>query len=120
MRADETEAPARKLRVAPLRRLVGPPREDRERYRLRTRDDACALAFVVRADVDNQQIGVSAQLVRRIAHDPRAGVGEHVVYPRNCGSTFSPKRRICSWRSAPQSSSITWLQPASRYSSIAS
>ena len=48
------------------------------------------------------------------------GRERHAHASRKCGSTFSPKRRICSSRSAPQSSSMMWVQPASRYSSIAS
>src|SRR5215208_3161805 len=38
---------------------------------------------------------------------------------RTCGRTRSPKSRICSCRRSPQSSSMTWVQPASLYSSIA-
>src|SRR6188474_2335408 len=41
------------------------------------------------------------------------------AHPRTCGRTRSPKSRICSWRRSPQSSSMTCVQPASRYSSIA-
>src|SRR4051812_37192561 len=40
-------------------------------------------------------------------------------HERNCGSTFSANRRICSCRFAPHSSSMMCVQPASRYSSIA-
>ena len=87
---------------------------------LRAGDHAGALALVRRSDVDDQQLGIRAHLLGRVPPDPRAGLGDHVVYPRNCGSTFSPKSRICSCRSAPHSSSITCVQPASRYSSIAS
>src|SRR3954454_4469379 len=41
------------------------------------------------------------------------------AHERNCGSTFSANSRICSCRFAPHSSSMTCVQPASRYSSIA-
>src|SRR3954466_13136894 len=40
-------------------------------------------------------------------------------HQRTAGTTRSPKSRICSCRRSPQSSSITCVQPASRYSSIA-
>src|SRR5206468_12718240 len=39
-----------------------------------------------------------------------------VDHERKCGRTSSPKRRICSCRSAPHSSSMTCVQPAARYS----
>src|SRR3954469_13774549 len=42
------------------------------------------------------------------------------AHRRRCGRTRSPKSRICSCRRSPQSSSITCVQPESRYSSIAS
>src|SRR5215471_12535511 len=41
------------------------------------------------------------------------------VHLRTCGKTRSPKSLICSCRRSPHSSSITCVQPASRYSSIA-
>src|SRR5207302_5974678 len=76
------------------------------------------------------QLGHSLLVAGEAVHadHPRGGVDEtvaidlhpHAVYcGRTCGSTFDPNRRICSCRFAPQSSSITWLHPASRYSSIA-
>src|SRR4029453_12348414 len=39
--------------------------------------------------------------------------------PRTWGRTRAPKSRIWSCRRSPQSSSMTWVQPASLYSSIA-
>src|SRR3954465_8341196 len=50
--------------------------------------------------------------------DEPAGV-ERDGPQRTPGTTRSPKSRICSCRRSPQSSSITCVQPASRYSSIA-
>src|SRR6266536_1685433 len=41
------------------------------------------------------------------------------AHGRNCGSTFFAKSRIWSCRFAPHSSSMTCVQPAARYSSIA-
>src|SRR6476660_150958 len=120
VRAYEAEAAIRELLVAPLRGLVGPPRQHRVRDVLRAGNDAGALALLGGADVDDEQVGIRSHLFGRVARDPGASHGEHVVYPRNCGSTFLPKSRICSCRFAPQSSSITCVQPASRYSSIAS
>ena len=88
---------------------------------LRAGDDAGALPLVDAERMSTMRRSESALTSSGVyRRDPRAGLGEHVVYPRNCGSTFSPKSRICSWRSAPHSSSITCVQPASRYSSIAS
>ena len=63
---------------------------------LRAGDDATPFALVHRPHVDDEQIGVGPHLVGRVPRDPGAGLGEHVVYPRNCGSTFSPNSRICS------------------------
>src|SRR6478752_3799807 len=102
--------------------LVAPDevaRVDAEGDELRGGNDAEPLALVRGADVDDQELRIRARLVRDVPPDSRARLGEHVVYPRNCGNTFPPKSRICSCRSAPQSSSMTWVQPASRYSSIA-
>src|SRR6266516_3907432 len=120
MHADEAQSPSSELLVAPLVCLVRPPRDDRVRHLLRTRDDAGALALVDRADVHDQELRIGGRLLRRIADDARARLREQGLYPRrNCGSTFSPKSRICSCRSSPHSSSMTCVQPASRYSSIA-
>src|SRR6266550_5514142 len=120
MHADEAQSPSSELLVAPLGCLVRPPRDDRVRHLLRTRDDAGALALVDRADVYDQELRIGGRLLRRIADDARARLREQGLYPRrNCGSTFSPKSRICSCRSAPHSSSMTCVHPASRYSSIA-
>ena len=83
---------------------------------------AGARALVVAAEVDEHGVGRRQRLRGRVAGDADAGLGEHVVdaaHCRKCGSTCSPKSRICSCRSAPHSSSITCVQPASRYSSIA-
>ncbi len=47
------------------------------------------------------------------------GLGVVLGHDLKCGRTLSPKSLIWSCRRSPQSSSITCVQPASRYSSIA-
>src|SRR5205085_1010313 len=56
---------------------------------------------------------------RRRGRDEPVAVDLDRHQPRTCGRTCSPNRRICSRRSSPHSSSITCVQPASLYSSIA-
>ena len=51
--------------------------------------------------------------------EPVAVDRERRAHARTRGRTFSPNRRICSCRFAPQSSSMTCVQPAALYSSIA-
>src|SRR5262249_14030300 len=68
--------------------------------------------------------GLLAAREARRADRARGPVNEALLVDLNahrlkCGITCSPKRRICSWRFAPQSSSMMCEQPASQYSSMA-
>src|SRR5262249_41978462 len=53
----------------------------------------------------------------RVVHQPL--LVDVQVHQRTRGSTCSPNNAICWWRRSPHSSSMTCVQPASRYSSIA-
>jgi hypothetical protein len=46
---------------------------------LRSREHAVAFALVERTGVDENQVEIRPCFVRRVAGDPRAGVGEHLV-----------------------------------------
>src|SRR5262245_7868320 len=74
-----------------------------------------------RGDVPrNANVGQKPRDVRRTPRLPLRLERVDRGHERNCGSTFSANSRICSCRFAPHSSSMTCVQPASRYSSIAS
>src|SRR5439155_1532502 len=87
--------------------------------------DLLPLHLQSQAVVDrDHQVGHALLVAREAVHVHHLArrVDEPVavdLHARKCGSTFSPKSRICSCRFAPHSSSMTWVQPASRYSSIA-
>ena len=127
--ASQGSRPEYDVSMCPLNMRLGPPPAPGTR------------AEHVRATVlDLLPLHLQAHVEERLAHElghrllragearradrPRRPVDEPVSdrcgrQPRTCGSTFSPKSRIWSCRRSPQSSSMTWVQPASRYSSIA-
>ena len=52
--------------------------------------------------------------------DSLENIGGHFLHSLNLGRTSRPNTSSCLSRSSPQISSMIWVQPASRYSVIAS